>query len=88
MNLQGEFQIASFHPDYRFAETTSEDVTNYTNRSPYPILHLLREASLEKAIERHGNTEQIPHANMRLMRELGATRVAGLLRECQPGEPS
>ena len=49
--LEGILQIASFHPDYQFAETKPEDVENYTNRSPYPMIHLLREESIEKALE-------------------------------------
>jgi len=53
MNMQGDYQIASFHPNYQFAGTKSDDAENYTNRSPYPLLHILREASLEKAIDMH-----------------------------------
>lgn len=63
-NWTGIFQIASFHPDYQFAGTQSEDAENLTNRSPYPILHLLREKSLEKAIDRFPNTELIPETNI------------------------
>ena len=50
LELEGEIQVASFHPDYRFADTEANDVTNCTNRSPLPTLHLLREASVERAI--------------------------------------
>jgi uncharacterized protein len=49
--LEGVFQIASFHPDYQFAGTQAEDITNYTNRSPYPMLHILREASIDAALQ-------------------------------------
>ena len=60
MNLVGLFQVASFHPEYQFDGTDYADVENYTNRSPYPILHLLREDSLEQAIEKHPDADQIP----------------------------
>ena len=76
MNMQGDYQIASFHPDYQFAGTESDDAENYTNRSPYPLLHILREASLEKAIDMHSNTEQIPETNIALMNKLGAKEMA------------
>ncbi|KTC72421.1 hypothetical protein Lbir_1196 [Legionella birminghamensis] len=81
VNLEGVFQIASFHPDYYFANTPSDDVCNYTNRSPYPMLHLLREANLEKAIERYGDTESIPENNMRLLRTLGLEAVKKIIEE-------
>lgn len=61
---QGTFQIATFHPHYQFGGTEPEDVENLTNRAPYPILHLLREASLEKAIEHYPNPERIPERNI------------------------
>lgn len=66
----GIFQIASFHPDYQFAGTEPEDSENLTNRSPYPLLHLLREHSLEKAIARYPNPEQIPENNIKRVNEL------------------
>ena len=61
----GTFQVANFHPDYQFAGTSPEDAENLTNRSPYPILHLLRENSLEKALQRYPNPEQIPDNNIK-----------------------
>ena len=67
----GEFQIASFHPKYQFADTEVHDVTNRTNRSPFPMLHLLREDSISEAVE-HYDTAQIPERNMALMRKLYA----------------
>ena len=82
MNLAGVLQIASFHPDYQFAGTKADDPENYTNRSPYPILHLLRESSLEQAIEHHPNTEQIPEDNIALMNKLGKQHMASLLSAC------
>ena len=88
MHLEGSYQIASFHPDYQFADTDPADVTNYTNRSPYPILHILREQSLEHAIEQHSDTSRIPQDNMRLMRELGTSHMLQLLKECQAEDHS
>jgi uncharacterized protein len=69
--MDGEIQIASFHPDYQFADTAANDIANYTNRSPYPILHLLREASLEKAIEAYPDVSDIYRKNIDTMRRLG-----------------
>jgi hypothetical protein len=71
LNLEGELQVASFHPQYQFAETQSDDIENYTNRSPYPMLHLLREASVERAVEAVGDTEEIYRRNIRTLRALG-----------------
>ncbi|MCB0835472.1 MAG: DUF1415 domain-containing protein [Bacteroidetes bacterium] len=76
--LEGIIQIASFHPDYQFFGTEKDDVTNYTNRSPYPILHLLREESLSKAIDSHPDPEGIPEKNIELMERLGLEKVKDL----------
>ena len=88
MNMNGEFQIASFHPDYQFADTEPDDAENYTNRSPYPLLHILRESSLEKAIAAHGDTEQIPEDNIQLMNKLGADEMAKRLKQHQVKSPN
>ena len=82
MELEGIFQIASFHPDYLFAGTNPEDAENYTNRSPYPLLHLLREASLEQAITDHPDVNEIPLRNIELMQQMGAARLKALLQAC------
>jgi hypothetical protein len=71
LGLEGELQLASFHPQYQFADTQPGDIENFTNRSPYPMLHLLREASIERAIAAAGDTEQIYLRNIRTLRELG-----------------
>lgn len=71
LDLVGEIQIASFHPLYQFAGTEPDDIENYTNRSPYPMLHLLRESSVEAAVEAHPDTAQINEKNVETMRELG-----------------
>jgi uncharacterized protein len=71
LNMEGDFQIASFHPDYQFANTEQDDIENFTNRSPYPLLHLLREDSVERAVANYENAEMIPDNNIALMQELG-----------------
>lgn len=71
LELEGVFQIASFHPDYRFAGTAADDVTNCTNRSPYPILHLLREASVERAVAAFPEAATIYERNVETLRRLG-----------------
>lgn len=71
LELDGEIQIASFHPDYQFAGTDVNDIENYTNRSPYPILHLLREASIERAVDAFPEAEMIFEKNMETLRKLG-----------------
>jgi len=82
MQWQGVFQIASFHPEYQFAETDPEDVENYTNRSPYPMLHLIREASLQQAIAHYPDVDQIPINNIALLRHKGLDQMRALLRLC------
>ena len=74
LNLDGVIQVASFHPDYQFAELGKEDVRNYTNRSPYPMFHLIREDSIEKAREMM-DTESIPDRNMQLLMNIGLDGV-------------
>jgi hypothetical protein len=70
LGLEGELQVASFHPDYQFAGTAPQDVENCTNRSPFPTLHLLREDSVTRAVEAT-NTEEIYLSNIQTLRELG-----------------
>ena len=71
LKLQGELQIASFHPQFQFAGTSAEDVTNCTNRAPYPTLHLLREASIDRAVEVFPEAEDIFERNMEVLEHLG-----------------
>ena len=71
LDLMGVLQIASFHPNYRFAGTTEEDVTNGTNRSPFPMLHLLREASLDNATSALPDANVIVNRNLETMTSLG-----------------
>ena len=74
----GVLQVATFHPDYQFEGTEPEDVTNYTNRAPVPILHLLREADVEEAVDSHPDPEGIPERNMARLDELGLEGVRRL----------
>jgi uncharacterized protein len=69
---EGVFQLASFHPDYCFAGTDPEDAENLTNRSPYPILHIIREASLEKALEYFPDIDEVPEKNKQKMNALSS----------------
>lgn len=76
---EGVYQLASFHPDYCFEGCDESDPANYTNRSPYPMLHLIREDSLEKALASYPDPEGIPLRNMKLTRRLGKTKMEDLL---------
>jgi len=71
MGFEGEIQIASFHPDYQFSGTQRDDVSNFTNRSPYPILHLLREDSIDRAVAAVPDTGAIYRRNIATLKELG-----------------
>jgi hypothetical protein len=72
LDLEGELQVASFHPDYQFAGTEATAIENYTNRSPYPMLHLLRESSIERAVADLADPSDIYRRNIRRMQDLGA----------------
>ena len=85
MELEGVYQVASFHPDYQYAGTAADDVENYTNRSPYPLLHILREASLTKSIAAYPDVETIPLRNIEKMNSLGRENVQALIRACFDG---
>jgi hypothetical protein len=71
LELDGVLQIASLHPAYQFAGTLEDDVTNFTNRSPYPTLHLLREESIDRAVAAFPHAEAIFELNMKTMERLG-----------------
>lgn len=71
LDLSGVLQVASFHPKFQFADTEADDITNYTNRSPYPTLHLLREASVDLAVAAFPEAEQIYEKNIETLRRLG-----------------
>ncbi|MFT5209991.1 MAG: hypothetical protein ACI9CE_001714 [Flavobacterium sp.] len=82
LDLIGVFQIASFHPQYQFSLTASQDAENYSNRSPYPMLHILRESSLESAITSFGDTAGIPERNIEHLNKLGTEKMKKLLARC------
>ena len=80
-SLDGVVQIASFHPTYQFAETAPDAVENYTNRSPYPMLHLLREESITRLATDPGELLEIPERNIETLRKLGRKWVEEKMRE-------
>lgn len=77
--LDGIVQIATFHPQYYFADSEPGDVANYTNRAPFPLLHFLRESVLTRALENYPEPEAIPERNIEHLRALGLQRVQQLL---------
>ena len=79
---EGVYQVASFHPLYQFAGSPIDDAANYTNRAVYPMLHLLREESIEKALLRYPEPEEIPERNIRFAREKGMTYMKMLRDAC------
>ncbi len=79
---EGEIQLASFHPDYTFDDSESDDPANYTNRSPFPMFHLIREDYLEAALEKYPHPESVPENNVRLCREKGLAYMKQLRESC------
>lgn len=81
LGYEGVYQIASLHPDYEFAGSEPDDIDNYTNRSPYPTLHLLREASIDRAVAAFPDPERIYERNIETVRRLGPEGWRKLLQE-------
>jgi hypothetical protein len=79
---EGIYQVAGFHPLYAFAGAPADDAANYTNRSIYPMLHLLREESVEKALQKYPNAEQIPDRNIAFARAKGLAHMKMLRDAC------
>jgi uncharacterized protein len=79
---EGIYQLASFHPLYKFANSPENDAANYTNRSVYPMLHLLREESIDKALENYKSPEKIPDRNINFAREKGEVYMKILREAC------
>lgn len=77
--LIDHLQLASFHPDYRFADAPGEDPANYTNRSPWPMFHLIRQDSLSAALAHYANPEAIPERNAARLRALGLAQIRALI---------
>ena len=78
MELEGVLQIADFHPRYQFAGTEPDDISNFTNRAPYPTLHLLREESIDKAVEAFPDASLIYERNVKALEDLGREGREGL----------
>lgn len=79
---EGIYQVASFHPLYLFAGTQEDDAANYTNRSPYPMLHLLREDMIEAALEKFTDPDKIPENNIQYARQKGLAHMERLRNAC------
>lgn len=79
---EGAYQIASFHPDYLFAGSSENDPANYTNRSPYPMLHLLREESVSRALDSFPDTAKIPQRNIKYAQQKGLLYMRSLREAC------
>lgn len=79
MDLLGVLQLASFHPDYQFAGEPIEAASHFTNRAPFPMIHLLREDMLTRALETYPNPEQIPERNIQKLEDLGQERLQQML---------
>jgi hypothetical protein len=84
--LEGTIQVASFHPDYQFADLDYDDVRNYTNRSLYPMFHLILEASIERARISHPDVESIPKINMTLLQQIGLEEIKRQQQACKKQE--
>jgi len=83
LQLDGVLQVASFHPQYQFAGSEREDLSNATNRSPYPTLHLIREESIDRAVEAFAQAERIFENNIATLEQLGAAGWEALLQKCR-----
>lgn len=82
LNIEGVLQIASFHPHYQFGGTGPSDAENYSNRSPFPTLHLLREESLDDAIDNYPDVDNIPSNNIQRLNALGTEHMQNRLMAC------
>lgn len=81
LNYTGRYQLASFHPQYQFDSSTEHDVSNYTNRSPFPMLHLLREKQIESAVASDINTDKVPENNIKKLQEMGIEKIQAILKK-------
>jgi len=79
LGFAGVLQLASFHPQYQFDGTKADDVSNWTNRAPFPILHLLKESSITRAVDNHPDPENIPARNIQKLEQLGLVGIEQLL---------
>ena len=79
LGYSGVFQVAGFHPDYQFEGVAEIDPANHTNRSPFPMMHLLRETSVAWAVETHPDIDSVPERNVELLREMGVAKIKALI---------
>ena len=79
--LEGAIQLATFHPNYLFADEDPADVSHYTNRAPFPLLHLIREEQMEEVLKRYPHPEKIPENNVCLLRKLGLDKIRALFEK-------
>jgi hypothetical protein len=84
--LEEAVQVASFHPDYQFADSAADDPANFTNRSPYPMFHFIRQDSLSQALESFPDPQSIPERNIALLRNMGWREMAARLAEIRSGD--
>jgi hypothetical protein len=82
MDRVGIYQLVGFHPHYQFAGTAVDDAENYTNRSPYPMLHILRESSVDRAVESSAGAALITDQNITTLNQLGAVELEARWRAC------
>ena len=87
LEFDGVLQVASFHPQYQFADTEMDDVSNFTNRSPFPTLHLLREDSVTRVVETFLDVDGIYEKNIATLRKLGIEKVKQLLVDVEKPPP-
>ncbi|MFV7770632.1 DUF1415 domain-containing protein [Shewanella marisflavi] len=84
--FEGVFQLASFHPDYCFEGEPQDSAANYTNRAPYPTLHIIREASMERALADYDDPESIPERNIAFAERKGEAFFVKLLQSCKQAD--
>jgi hypothetical protein len=87
-DYEGIYQLAHMHPKYRFDDTTLQDAANFTNRSPYPILHIIREDEMARVLRVFPNPEEIPERNIELLRKKGFAEIQAELEACFNVDPS
>lgn len=84
LDFEGLLQMATFHPHYQFSDSDIDDAANYTNRSPYPMLHLLQEAAVAQAVDAHPDTDAIPQRNIELLRSMDQSQLESLVTGEEP----
>jgi hypothetical protein len=83
LGFSGVYQLASFHPEYHFEGSEIDDASNFTNRSPYPMLHILREKSIERAVKSYNHIETIPQNNVKNLQSIGFDVMQQTLKDIQ-----